>query len=303
MADILSEICESKRCELDIAARKMPIKELRARALDVAPSALDMAGALAASRSGIIAEFKRRSPSKGWIHQNVGPLDVVPGYAAGGASALSILTDMPYFGGVMTYIEAVRPLVNIPILRKDFILSERQLLEARLIGADAVLLIASCLSLGEFDDLLGRAHELGLQVLLEVHTEAELEYMRGGVDMLGVNNRNLGTFHTDVQNSFRIAAAMREAVKGIVGGGGLAYGGDGSGAAGPDAGVGSGAGLAGDVVAGGAPVLVSESGISSVDTVRALRQEGFRGFLMGENFMKNEDPSAALAAFVADLER
>lgn len=233
-------------------------------ALDAPRPTRSMSEALRTSPYGIISEFKRKSPSKGWIHEQVTPEQVVPFYASGGASALSILTDERYFGGCQEFILRMRPLVDIPILRKDFIISEYQLLEARLIGADAVLLIAACLGLDEFQELMGKAHELGLEVLLETHQTEELAYASDDVDMLGVNNRNLGTFHTDVRNSFLMAERLRELH--------LEH-----------------------------PVLVSESGISSPETVRELRKEGFRGFLMGENFMKHEDPGAALASFIKAL--
>lgn len=264
MQDILSQIVADKRIEVAAAKTALPLEELRAIAADSPVSSRSMKRSLAESPYGIISEFKRKSPSKGWIHENTTPEEVVPFYAAGGASALSILTDEKYFGGRLDFIRRMRPLVDTPILRKDFIIDEYQLLEAREAGADAVLLIAACLSTGQCQDLLGKAHELGLEVLLETHTPDELSYVSEDVDMLGVNNRNLGSFHTDVANSFAMAKAMREL------------------------GVGS-------------PVLVSESGISSPDTVRQLREEGFRGFLMGENFMKHEDPGAALAEFIKAL--
>lgn len=260
--DILGRIVADKRLEVAQARQTLPEETLREMALAAPRSTRSMKAALSSSPYGIISEFKRRSPSKGWIHEDARPEDVVPGYAAAGASALSILTDGPYFGGCLDFIRRMRPLVEIPILRKDFIIDEYQLLEAREAGADAVLLIAACLEPARCAELLAKAHELGLEVLLEVHTPAELEYMSPEVDMLGVNNRNLGSFHTDVANSFAMAQALRGC---------------------------------------NAPVMVSESGISDPATVKALRAEGFRGFLMGENFMKNPDPAEALRSFIADL--
>lgn len=264
MHDILADIVADKRIEVAAARKALSLEHLIDMAMEVPAGTRSMSRALASSPYGIISEFKRKSPSKGWIHEDADPLEVIPAYQESGASALSILTDMKYFGGTLEFIQEVRPMVNIPILRKDFIIDEYQLYEARLAGADAVLLIAACLTVEECKSLMEKAHELGLEVLLETHSLAEMEYAALGADMVGVNNRNLGTFHTDVQNSFRLAAALRESAD--------------------------------------APVLVSESGISSPDTVKALRQEGFRGFLMGENFMKNDDPGASLRSFIAALD-
>ncbi len=269
MKDILSQIVEDKRVEVAGAVAVRPLEVLREAAMASPASRRSMKQALSSSASGIISEFKRKSPSKGWIHQDADPMKVIPAYAASGASALSILTDWKYFGGCLDFLKSARPLVNIPILRKDFIISEYQLLEAREAGADAVLLIAACLTREECYALASMAHELGLEVLLEIHSESELPYALCGAEMGGINNRNLGTFVTDVQNSFRLAASLR------------------------------------DFVAANCsmnmPVLVSESGISDPSTVRDLRAEGFRGFLMGENFMKESDPGKALESFIAKL--
>ena len=255
MSDILQEIVAHKRRDLDQLLQKR----------------VSMAESLRQSKSGIIAEFKRKSPSKGWIHADVEPEQVIPRYAFSGAAALSILTNEEYFGGAPEFIQRVRRDVgNCPILRKEFIIDPYQVYEAKFLGADAVLLIAADLAPKEYIDLLNLSHRLNLEVLLEVHDPQELEYLRFGVpDMLGVNNRSLGTFHTDVQHSFDIAEAMQAAVS--------------------DLGVQS-------------PVLVSESGISDPAIVRKLRKSGFRGFLIGECFMKEADPAQALAAFVKAVE-
>ena len=251
MADILQEIVAHKRRDLDKILRKR----------------VSMAEALRQSRSGIIAEFKRKSPSKGWIHSDVEPEQVIPRYVEGGAAALSILTNEEYFGGRPEYIPRVRPLVgNCPILRKEFIVDPYQVYEAKMLGADAILLIAAALAPKEYSQLLALAHQLNLEVLLEVHDPVELEYLKAGIpDMLGVNNRSLGTFHTDVQHSFDIAEAMLTAISHL-----------------------------------GAqrPVLVSESGISNPEVIKQLRKVGFRGFLIGECFMRESDPGQALTTFV-----
>ena len=217
--------------------------------------------ALKQSETGIIAEFKRRSPSKGWIKEE-GRADIIPlSYQQNGAAALSILTDEHYFGGNDDFIRQARQSgVTLPILYKNFVIDEAQLYAAALCGASAVLLIAACLSKQKCKTLLHSAHELGLEVLLEMHSEAELEYAELGPDLCGINNRNLGSFVTDVDNSFRLAELLpKDAVK------------------------------------------VSESGISDPVTVRALRQAGFRGFLIGETFMKTPSPGQALADFVGKL--
>jgi len=263
MKDILSQIVADKRIEVAEAKAKLPIEELRKKAMAAPASTRSMSASLASSRSGIISEFKRKSPSKGWIHEDAKPMEVIPTYEANGASALSILTDEKYFGGCLDFIRNVRPHVDLPILRKDFIIDEYQLLEAREVGADAVLLIAACLSVDECRDLIEKAHALGLEVLLETHSESEMEYARLDADMVGINNRNLGTFVTDIQNSFRLAEALKaNAIE---------------------------------------KVLVSESGISDPAKVRELQAKGFKGFLMGENFMKEENPGAALRNFIERL--
>ena len=260
--DILERIVADKRVEVAAAKTAVPEGILLDRLAD-APAPVPFRESLAASRHGIIAEFKRKSPSRGWIHEDILPEQVVPAYAAAGAAALSILTDGPYFGGCLDYVVRMRPLVKAPILRKEFVIDSYQLLEARAAGADAVLLIASCLDKELCASLVADAHSLGLQVLLEVHTPEELDYVTSGVDAVGVNNRHLGSFHTDVQVSFDMAATLR--ARGLLGGDG--------------------------------PLAVSESGIDSPAVVRELRAEGYRGFLMGERFMKEQDPGAALAAF------
>lgn len=275
MADILEEIVANKRVEVYIANQEMPLDVLKDLTLkkiaqDGQVKMRSMRKSLERSMSGVISEFKRKSPSKGWIHADADPLDVIPKYAKGGASAISILTDNKYFGGDLEFIRRVRPLIDTPILRKDFIIDEYQLYEARLMGADAVLLIAADLEIGSVKELTERAHELGLEVLLEVHDPKELSYVVEvpEVDMLGVNNRALGTFHTDVQHSFDIAEAMKDAVAGLA----------------------------------TKPLLVSESGIGAPTIVKKLRNVGFRGFLIGENFMKESDPGEALVQFINQIE-
>lgn len=259
MKDILEEIIAHKRVELERQKAAFSPDVLAANCSESRPR-ISMRDSLAASSSGIIAEFKRRSPSKGWIKEE-GRADVVPpAYQAAGASALSILTDGQFFGGSLKDICMARPHVQLPILRKDFIIDEYQLLQARVVGANAVLLIAAALTVEQCRTLAAKAHELELEVLLEIHSEPELDYVGDHIDMVGVNNRNLGTFHTDVENSFRLAERLPKEL-----------------------------------------LLVSESGISHPETVRDLRAAGFRGFLIGENFMKTPDPGHALRTFIHAL--
>ena len=245
MKDILEQIIAHKREEVAaLYAKKPSLRE-----------------ALLQSDTGIIAEFKRRSSSKGWIKED-GRADIIPlSYQQNGAAALSILTDEHFFGGHDDFIRQARQSgVTLPILYKNFVIDEAQLHAAALCGASAVLLIAACLSKQACAALMNKAHELGLEVLLEMHSEAELEYAELGPDLCGINNRNLGSFVTDVDNSFRLAERLpADAVK------------------------------------------VSESGISSPETVRRLRQAGFRGFLIGETFMKTADPGIALHNFIQQI--
>lgn len=233
-----------------------------------------MKRALASSPAGIIAEFKRRSPSKGWIYKTAKADEIPAAYEAAGASAISILTDEKFFGGSLRDIRTARPLVDIPILRKDFIIDEYQLLQAHIAGADAVLLIAACLTQEECADLTAQAHALGLEVLLEIHSPRELAYISKDVDMVGVNNRNLGTFVTDVKNSFHIAEKLRQIP----------------------------ATAQDSSDSPSLPLLVSESGISHPETICRLRAAGFRGFLIGETFMKTPQPGDALKGFIQGIE-
>lgn len=263
--DILEEIVVYKREEIAERSRYVPIRQFIGdvqKMMDEGKPA-SMREALMQSETGIIAEFKRKSPSKGWIHKDIKPEDVTQLYQENGASALSILTDTKYFGGYDEYIQRSRAAgVTIPILYKNFIITDYQLFQARYCGASAVLLIAACLTKEECRHLQELAHSLGLETLLEMHNERDLEYAEIEPDMYGINNRNLGTFVTDVNNSFRFAECLpKEACK------------------------------------------VSESGIGNVETVKELRKAGFQGFLMGEHFMKAEEPGLELKQFIDELSK
>ncbi len=264
MADILQDIVAYKRRELEQWQSELPPRQLYRRVeqlISRQPGVASMSRALQSSATGIIAEFKRRSPSKGWIKQD-GAADVIPlSYQQAGAAALSILTDRQFFGGDDRYISVARQSgVTLPVLYKNFVIDEYQLFQARLCGASAVLLIAACLTLQQCRTLAATAHELGLEVLLEMHSEQETAYADLEPDLCGVNNRHLGTFVTDVETSLRLASLLPRH-----------------------------------------SVMVSESGISDTDTIRRLRQVGYRGFLIGETFMKTADPGAALRRFVEQI--
>ncbi len=261
MKDILHDIIAHKHEELQQLRQKKP----------------SLRRALLASETGIIAEFKRRSPSKGWIRED-GRADQIPfAYQQAGAAALSILTDEHYFGGHDDYIRTARQSgVTLPILYKNFVIDEAQLYAALYAGASAVLLIAACLSKERCTQLMAHAHSLGLEVLLEMHDERELEYAELRPDLCGINNRHLGSFVTDVNNSFRLAERLRTVVADQYG-------------------------TTHDGSSCEAPVLVSESGISSPAVVRDLRQAGFRGFLIGENFMRQAAPGQALHTFIQQI--
>lgn len=211
--------------------------------------------------SGIIAEFKRKSPSKGDIHKGANPQAITTGYVAAGAAALSVLTDQKYFGAHENDILIAREHNNCPILRKDFIVDDYQIMEAKAMGADVVLLIAKILTSQQVELFTHIARQLGMEVLLEIHSEAE---MRNNHDtraqMVGINNRNLDTFEVDIENSIRLAAQLPKST-----------------------------------------IKIAESGLQNITTVRHLKENGFQGFLMGEHFMKQSDPAAACETFIKDL--
>lgn len=213
------------------------------------------------NKSGIIAEIKKQSPSKGIINDSISVEEVGIGYEKSGASAISVLTDLEFFGGKMEYLTQVREKVNIPVLRKDFMVDEYQVLEAKAIGADFILLIAACLTPEKMKALATLAHSLGLQVLMEVHDKEELlRSIMPELDVIGVNNRNLKTFDVSIQTSLDLLDFIPDDFK-----------------------------------------KVSESGLGEVDDMKRLKTAGFDGFLIGETFMKTKDPAGALWQLVKDL--
>lgn len=260
--DILEEIIANKRIEV---AQFKRYKSERTIHEEVEPligtPVASLRQALMESDSGIIAEFKRRSPSKGWIKENGRATEIPISYQRNGASAVSILTDAKYFGGEDRFImEARGSGVSIPILYKNFVVDEYQLFQARLCGASAVLLIASVLPFSQCRMLTAIAHEIGLEVVLEIHGESELDFVDLCPDVCGVNNRNLGTFITDISNSFTMIKRLPDNM-----------------------------------------CRISESGISNPSAIKALRQEGFNGFLIGETFMRAEKPGEELYEFIEKL--
>ncbi len=262
MQDVLEKIVAHKRAELTTYDFG---ENIEAQAKAVTRPVVSMSGSIRNStKGGIIAEFKRRSPSKGWINEAATPEEIVSGYREAGAAACSVLTNEEFFGGSLEFLRRARTVAgDMPLLRKEFIIDPRQIYEARVAGADAVLLIAACLTVEECRELAEVAHSISLEVLLEIHSQEELSHLNEFVDMLGVNNRNLGTFHTDIQNSFRLADKMRAEGRDIV--------------------------------------LVSESGIDSSDTIKELQAAGFGGFLIGETFMKEESPTDKIKQLISEL--
>lgn len=210
-------------------------------------------------KTGIIAEFKRKSPSKGIINDKVTVEEVTTAYAQYGASGISVLTDMDFFGGSLDDLLAAT-INEVPLLRKDFMIDEYQLVEAKAYGAEVILLIAACLTPQEVKTMAATAKSLGLEVLLEIHNDEELDHICDAVDLVGVNNRNLKTFEVSIDTSLGLINKIPKEKP-----------------------------------------AVAESGISDVDTIVTLRQAGFKGFLIGENFMKQASPSIAFADFVNQL--
>jgi indole-3-glycerol phosphate synthase len=257
---ILDQIIQDKYREVESRKQFVSVNDLMSSPYFKRPC-LSLKSSLLNSSSGIISEFKRKSPSKGWIHEDADVVEITSAYYESGASGISILTDSPYFGGVSEDLTAARPHVGCPVLRKDFMVDEYQLYEAKSMGADVILLIAAALTVEKTAFLAEKAHALGLEVLLEVHNREEICHANHYVDIIGVNNRNLKTFEVDVQLSARLSEFIPDEF-----------------------------------------VKISESGISSPETVLELRQYGFRGFLMGENFMKENNPAQALKQFIAKIQ-
>ena len=260
--NILDKIVARKREEIIEAKQNKSISELEKEDL-FARKTVSLSAALRnASSPKIISEFKRKSPSKGIINANVSPEIVTFDYVNAGAVALSVLTDIDFFGGSFEdFLSARHTNQTIPMLRKDFIVDEYQLYEAKAIGADVILLIAACLTPAEVVSLSKKAHDLGLEVLLEVHNAEELAATIGeDVDIVGVNNRNLKTFEVSVDTSIALSEQIPDSF-----------------------------------------VKISESGLTDAETIHRLYGYGYKGFLIGETFMKTVNPGTALADLQIDL--
>ena len=258
--NILDKIILDKRREVVLKKSIIPVSQLEASVF-FEKQTISLSHNLRNSNSGIIAEHKRRSPSKAEINYGFTVEEVVKGYETAGACGISVLTDGKYFGGSLDDLLLARATINIPLLRKEFIVDEYQILEAKAHGADLILLIAAVLSREEIKSLSEFAQRLGLEVLLEVHNQEELEKsIMPSLDMIGVNNRNLKTFEVSLDFSKELAAQIPNDF-----------------------------------------VKVSESGISSIEAITELKPYGYQGFLIGENFMKTDNAGQAAKEFISKL--
>ena len=258
--NILDQIIASKRKE--IALKKSVVSVTQLENFDLFNKKTNsLSKSIINSPFGIIAEHKRRSPSKATINNSFSVEEVIKGYENAGASGISVLTDTQYFGGSLEDLLLARAVVQIPLLRKEFIVDEYQLLEAKAFGADAILLIAAVLSRQEIKQLSEFAQSLALEVLLEVHNLEELEKsIMPSLDLIGVNNRNLKTFEVSLQNSIDLANHIPSDF-----------------------------------------VKISESGLTSTEDIKLLKNHSFQGFLIGENFMKTDNPGQSLQQFINQL--
>jgi len=258
--NILDKIVFDKRKEVSLRKSLIPVKQLEQSVLFDRPEN-SLANALRNSCSGIIAEHKRRSPSKSEINQDLNVQDIATGYENAGVCGMSVLTDAKYFGGSLDDLLLARASTKFPLLRKEFIIDEYQLLEAKAYGADVILLIAAILTREEIKSLSEFAKSLQLNVLLEVHDEEELQKsIMPSLDMLGVNNRNLKTFEVSLNTSKSLSDLIPNDF-----------------------------------------VKVSESGISSIEAIKDLKDYGYKGFLIGENFMKTSNPGESAKDFINQL--
>ena len=257
MNSILDRIVTDKHTEVALRKQLIPIKQLEHSVLfeHQSPSLITR---LINSTSGLITEHKRRSPSKDCINQNLNVQDVAKGYETAGACGMSVLTDMKYFGGSLEDLLNSRASCEIPLLRKEFIIDTYQIVEAKAYGADVILLIAAILSRDEIQAFSRLAQSLGMEVLLEIHNEDELQKsIMPSLNMIGVNNRNLKTFEVSLETSRTLSGLIPDEF-----------------------------------------VKISESGIRTVEDIKSLQPYGYKGFLIGENFMKTENPGAAAADFI-----
>ena len=258
--NILDKIVADKSVEVKLRKQLIPISQLEQSVL-FNRETISLAKKLKNSTTGIIAEHKRRSPSKSVINQNLNVFDVAKGYEKAGVCGMSVLTDAKYFGGSLDDLLTARASCNLPLLRKEFIIEEYQIIEAKAYGADVILLIAAILTKEEIKTFSRLAKSLNLDVLLEVHNEEELQKsIMTSLDMLGVNNRNLKTFEVSLDTSKKLSQLIPNDF-----------------------------------------VKVSESGISNIETIKELQPYGYKGFLIGENFMKTENAGKSAEEFINKL--
>jgi len=258
---ILTRIIETKKDEVARQKESVPMTKLKNYPLFKRKCNSLKVSLQEKNSTGIIAEFKQKSPSKGDINFRVQVEEVTKSYVEAGAAGLSVLTDFEYFGGTLANLTKAREAnPEIPILRKDFIIDSYQVMEAKAYGADVILLIAAILGKKQAEDLAKKAKSLGMEVLMEVHNAEELEKINDFVDIVGVNNRDLKTFKVDVETSVQLAGHIPDRF-----------------------------------------LKISESGISEAETIRYLKEHGFKGFLIGETFMKTENPGEACKKLIAEL--
>lgn len=259
--DILTKIVEDKRVEVKLRKQLIPSKQLEQSIL-FDRKTISLVRRLEESNTGIIAEHKRRSPSKQIINNDLNVYDIAKGYDTANACGMSVLTDGKYFGGSLDDLLTARASCNLPLLRKEFIIDTYQILEARAYGADVILLIAAILTKAEIKQFSELAHQLDLNVILEVHNAQELHNsIMPSIDIIGVNNRNLKTFKVSLETSKQLSPLIPDEF-----------------------------------------VKISESGISSIDAIKTLRPYGYKGFLIGENFMKTTNPGESATRFIKDLQ-
>jgi indole-3-glycerol phosphate synthase len=259
--NILDTIVAHKLKEVEVRKAEISVSKLEESFFFQRPVFSMKASLQDKTSTGIITEFKRKSPSKGNINEDANVASVTKGYTENGASGLSVLTDSKFFGGSFEDFAQARE-NNIPLLEKDFIVDEYQVIEAKSKGADLILLIAACLTPVDIKRFASLARILGMEVLLELHAPEELDHICEEVELVGINNRNLKNFEVDIEQSLRMAQQIP-----------------------------------------GGKIKIAESGISSVETIQMFRKNGFLGFLIGENFMKEKDPVLAFSKFVDALNK
>ena len=257
---ILEKIIETKKNELEILKKTISIEELK-KLPNFERKSISLVERLKNSSHGIIAEHKRKSPSKSIINDSISINEIITGYNNANVCGISVLTDKDYFGGSLNDLRNARKLTNIPILRKEFIIDEYQIIEAKANGADVILLIAACLEKDQIKSFSSLAKEIGLEVLIEIHDENELKKcLTNTIDIIGVNNRNLKTFEVDINTSIKLSNMIPKKF-----------------------------------------TKISESGISNYNEIIKLRKYGFKGFLIGELFMKNNNPGKEVLNLIQNI--